>query len=93
MSLDDIYKLIHEEQERLNLPYTKDSAYDFFSHFLNKYRFTKIEQFVDLDISSFIKCLYYIKMNRTKSLEECSEVINQLRKFNTFEKFYSCYNS
>lgn len=81
MVLMDIKKLIRSRIKELNAEYKKDDGYDMCKSFLEENNVGKIEDFVNIDIYEFIKCLYYIKNNINMSAEECSYFVDSFKDY------------
>lgn len=82
MTIDEIFKEIDQRIEELKVPIEKDEADEYLKQFANKTKVTSIDDFFKLDILTCIKCLYYIRSNKTYSIEE----IDML-----FDKFFDAF--
>lgn len=69
----ELQELIDRKTRALEAPYVKDEAYSVFFEFVSKNSFSKMSDFLNIDIYGLFKCLAYLK-GKNLSIEKCSAI-------------------
>lgn len=81
MIKEELFHKIDERREELSEAYEKDPACDYLSHFANHNRVKSLEDFLKLDIWGCVKCLYYIRSNKSFSIEQVDSMFDSFSSF------------
>lgn len=76
MTKEELFSLVEKRKRELEIPYEKDPAYDYLKKFVDNNKIQTIEQFIEMDIWEFLKCFYYIRSDRSYTIEEVSSMMD-----------------
>lgn len=81
MTKEELFQKIEDRKEELSIPYEEDPACDYLSDFNGGNRVTTLDDFLQLDIWSCMKCQYYIRSSKTFSIEQIDTMFDSLSEF------------
>lgn len=81
MKKKDIYELVEKRKNELKNAQNEIKDYSFIKEFLKNNHIRTLSDFLQIDIWTCIKCLYFIKMDEKKPLEECCKIIDSFTYF------------
>ena len=89
MTLEELKLKVKNRIESMDQTYEKDPGYARCKKFTTDYSVSSAKEFLSVDIYEFIRCLLYVKTEGKISIEECSELIDQLKMYliNTPSKY------
>ena len=80
ISLDDIKKAIEDEKKKISMEDYDDVGIDYCSNYILNNNFINLEQFTQIDIWGFLKCLTYTNTDDDFEIDDCFKIIDTIKK-------------
>ena len=78
MTIEQLRELIKERIQQIEKPYQRDRYYERCKEYVVHNKFTKIEEFLDVDIHELVRLYLLINNRDTMSEDECNELLDSI---------------